>query len=111
MELRTLRYFLEIAREGNMTRAAQRLYLSQPALSRQMKGLEDEMGRTLFIRHSFHIALTQEGMLLRKRAEDILGMVDKTNAQFRDVDGQVGGEGLLGGAEGEGMRRGGEVGA
>ncbi|HIT01216.1 MAG TPA: LysR family transcriptional regulator [Candidatus Enterenecus merdae] len=105
MELRTLRYFLEIAREGNMTRAAQRLYLSQPALSRQMKGLEDELGRTLFIRHSFHIELTQEGMLLRKRAEDILGMVDKTKAEFRDLDGTVGGEVFLGCAESEGMKR------
>lgn len=83
MELRTLRYFLEIAREENMTRAAERLHVSQSALSRQVKSLEEELGKRLFIRHSFRIELTPEGQLLRKRAEDILQMVDKTTEEFQ----------------------------
>lgn len=64
MEIRTLRYFLEAAQEKNMTRAAQRLYVSQSALSKQLKGLEEELGKRLFIRHSFSIELTQGGVLL-----------------------------------------------
>lgn len=69
MELRTLRYFLEAAREENMTRAAENLHVSQPTLSKQLRKLEEELGKQLFIRHSFSIELTKEGMLLRKRAE------------------------------------------
>ena len=67
MEIRTLRYFLETAREGNMTRAAERLAVSQSTLSKQLKLLEEELGKKLFIRHSFSIELTEEGMLLRKQ--------------------------------------------
>ena len=78
MEIRVLRYFLEIARAGNMTRAAETLHVSQPALSKQIKDLEQELGKKLFIRKSTSLSLTDEGMLLRKRAEDILDMVDKT---------------------------------
>ena len=59
MELRALRYFLETAREENMSQAAKRLYVSQSALSRQIKSLEEELGQKLFIRHSFHIELTE----------------------------------------------------
>ena len=76
MELRVLRYFLEIAREGNMTHAAQRLHISQPTLSRQIKDLEEELGKKLFIRSNYSVSLTEEGMLLRQRAEDILDMAD-----------------------------------
>ena len=68
MEIRTLRYFLAIARTENMTRAAEILHVSQPTLSKQMKALEEELGRKLFTRHSFHISLTEEGALLRDRA-------------------------------------------
>ena len=78
MELRTLRYFLAIAREENMTRAAESLHVTQPALSKQMKSLEHELGKKLFVRSNYSIKLTDEGMLLRKRAEDILAMTDKT---------------------------------
>ena len=72
MEIRVLRYFLEVAREGNITHAAERLHISQPTLSKQLKELETELGKKLFVRGNYNVRLTNEGMLLRKRAEDIL---------------------------------------
>lgn len=99
MEIRVLRYFLEIAREGNMTRAAASLHVSQPTLSKQMKELEAELGKKLFRRRSSSISLTSEGMLLRKRAEDILDMVDKTTDEFSALDDITGGEVHIGCAE------------
>lgn len=78
MELRVLRYFLAVAREGTVSGAADFLHLSQPSLSRQLMGLEKELGKTLFLRGSQRIVLTEEGMLLRRRAEEILGLVEKT---------------------------------
>ncbi len=99
MEIRVLRYFLAIAREENMTRAAQRLHISQPSLSKEIKKLEDELGHTLFIRTNKSMRLNDEGMLLRKRAEDILAMVDKTTEEFRQLDSIVGGEIRIGCAE------------
>ena len=83
MEFRVLRYFLEVAREGNITRAAERLHVSQPTLSKQLKDLEGELGKKLFVRSNYSVKLTDEGMLLRKRAEDILEMVDKTADEFK----------------------------
>lgn len=99
MEIRVLRYFLEIAREGNMTRAAEYLHVSQPTLSKQMKDLEAELGKKLFRRGSSSVSLTDEGMLLRKRAEDILDMVDKTTEEFGALDNIAGGEIHIGCAE------------
>ncbi len=99
MEIRTLRYFLETAREENMSRAAERLHLSQSTLSKQLKNLEDELGKKLFVRHSFSIELTEEGMLLRKRAEDLLSMADKITAEFSAMDNIVGGNIYFGCAE------------
>ena len=99
MEIRVLRYFLEIAREENMTRAAERLHVSQPSLSKQMKELEQELGKKLFRRGSASIHLTDEGMLLRKRAEDILAMVDKTTEEFKALDDVTGGDVYIGCAE------------
>lgn len=99
MEIRTLRYFLETAREENMSRAAERMHISQSALSKQLKGLEEELGKKLFIRHSFSIELTEEGMLLRKRAEDLLSMADKITAEFSAMDDIVGGNIYFGCAE------------
>ncbi len=64
MELRTMRYFLAVAREENMTRAAELLHVTQPTLSKQLKALEDELGKKLFMRHSFSLQLTEEGILL-----------------------------------------------
>lgn len=99
MEIRVLRYFLEIAREGNMTRAAEYLHVSQPTLSKQMKDLEQELGKKLFRRSSSSVSLTSEGMLLRKRAEDILDMVNKTTDEFKALDEITGGEIRIGCAE------------
>lgn len=99
MEIRVLRYFIEIAREGNMSRAAERLHVSQPTLSKQMKELEKELGKKLFRRGSASISLTDEGMLLRKRAEDILDMVDKTADEFKSLGEITGGDVYIGCAE------------
>lgn len=104
MEIRVLRYFLEVAREGNITRAAARLHLTQPTLSRQLKALEEELGKKLFVRGSFNIRLTDEGRLLRERAEDILGMVDRTCAEFKAFDDVTGGDLYIGCAESFGIR-------
>lgn len=99
MELRTLRYFLAVAREENMTRAAEFLHVTQPTLSKSLKSLEDELGKKLFVRHSFHIELTEEGVLLRKRAEDLVSMADKIQTEFLSLDDVLGGEIYLGLAE------------
>ena len=104
MEIRVLRYFLEIAREENMTRASERLHVSQPTLSKQMKDLEEELGKKLFRRGSASIHLTDEGMLLRKRAEDILAMVDKTTDEFKALDEITGGDVYIGCAESHQIR-------
>lgn len=99
MELRTLRYFMEIAKEENMTRAAEILHVTQPTLSKQMQSLEKELGKKLFIRHSFSIELTEEGMLLRRRAEDLLSMTDKILEEFSAMDDTIGGNIYFGCAE------------
>ena len=99
MEIRTLRYFLAVAREENMTRAAEFLHVTQPTLSKALKGLEDELGKKLFIRRSFSIRLTEEGVLLRNRAEDLISMADKIEQEFISLDDVSGGELYLGLAE------------
>lgn len=99
MEIRTLRYFLAVAREGNMTRAAETLHVTQPTLSKQMQALEDELGRRLFLRHSFSMELTEEGMLLRRRAEDLVKMADKIAGEFATMNDVTGGDLYLGLAE------------
>ena len=99
MEIRTLRYFLAVAREENMTRAAEILHVTQPTLSKALKSLEDELGKKLFIRHSFSIRLTEEGVLLRNRAEDLICMADKIEQEFISLDDISGGELYLGLAE------------
>ena len=104
MEIRVLRYFLEVAREGNITHAAQRLHISQPTLSKQLKDLEAELGKKLFTRGSFSVHLTDEGMLLRKRAEDILDMVDKTADEFKALGQITGGDIHIGCAESDSIR-------
>jgi len=104
MELRVLRYFLEVARERSITRAAERLHISQPTLSKQLKDLEGELGKKLFVRGSHDVKLTDEGMLLRKRAEDILSMADKTVDEFRSLGEFTGGDVWVGCAESEGIK-------
>lgn len=99
MDIRVLRYFLAVAREESITGAANALHLSQPTLSRQIKDLEEELGQQLLIRKSHRVALTPEGMLLRKRAEEILSMVDKTEAEFHAMGHTVRGDIYIGGGE------------
>lgn len=103
MEIRVLRYFLSVAREQNMTRAAEHLHVTQPTLSKQLKQLEEEIGKKLFIRSNYNIKLTDEGILLRKRAEDILNMVDKTVEEFQSLDDITGGDIYIGAAESNGL--------
>lgn len=99
MEIRVLRYFLAVAREGSITAAANYLHLTQPTLSRQLKDLEEELGQTLLIRKSHRVTLTPEGMLLRKRAEEIIAMVDKTQSEFVSLGNTVSGDVYIGGGE------------
>ena len=99
MEIRTLRYFLAVAREENMTRAAENLHVTQPTLSKQLKPLENELGKKLFTRHSFNIKLTDEGILLRSRAEDLVNMADRIEQEFVALDDISGGDLYLGLAE------------
>ena len=86
METRVLRYFLESARQGSITKAAQLLNVTQPTMSRQLKDLEYELGETLFQRTNYAIKLTPAGELLYKRAEDIIGMIDKTKHDFESFN-------------------------
>ena len=99
MEIRTLRYFLTVAREENMTHAAEILHVTQPTLSKAMKGLEDELGKKLFTRRSFSIRLTEEGVLLRNRAEDLVSMADRIEQEFMSLDDISGGDIYFGLAE------------
>ena len=99
MEIRTLRYFLAVAREENMTRAAGHLHVTQPTLSKALRSLEEELGKKLFLRHSFRIELTEEGLLLRDRAEDLVSMADKIEKEFSSLDDITGGELYFGLAE------------
>ena len=94
-----MRYFLAVAREENMTRASETLHVTQPTLSKALKALEDELGKKLFERHSFSISLTEEGALLRDRAEDLVTMADKIEKEFISLYDITGGELFLGLAE------------
>ena len=105
MVLRVLRYFLGVAREGSMTGAAKTLHVTQPTLSRQLQDLEEELGQQLFIRGSHSLTLTPEGVLLRKRAEEILEMVQKTESEFSSMGNTVAGDVHIGGGETEAMRQ------
>lgn len=104
MELRVLRYFLTIAREGSITNAANVLHVTQPTLSRQIHDLEEELGQRLFVRGSRNMSLTAEGMILRKRAEEIISMVDKTEAEFHSMSNVVSGDIYIGGGETEAVK-------
>ena len=99
MELRHLRYFLTVAREGNVTRAAASLHVTQPTLSRQLADLEQELGRELLVRESRGVTLTDDGMLLRKRAEEIVALADRTEREMMADDSQVEGDVWVGGGE------------
>ncbi|RTE50811.1 LysR family transcriptional regulator [Actinobaculum sp. 352] len=99
MKIRTLRYFAAVAHDSNMTRAAEILGVSQPTLSKQLKALERELGQKLFIRHSFSIELTDEGRLLRDRADDLIRLADRIETEFAALRDITGGDLHLGLAE------------
>ena len=99
MELRVLHYFLTIAREQSISGAAEFLHISQPTLSRQMKDMEDELGKQLFVRSNRKITLTQEGRILRKRAEEILDLVKKTEDEITLQDNVTEGDLYIGAGE------------
>lgn len=104
MEFRVLQYFLAVAREQSISGAADYLHLSQPTLSRQLKDLEEEFGKQLFIRGNRKITLTEEGMLLRKRAEEITELVKKTEDEISASDDMLAGNITIGAAETDGNR-------
>ena len=104
MEIRVLKYFLTVAREGTITGAANVLHLTQPTLSRQLMDLEKELGHKLLIRGKHNVSLTQEGMILRKRAEEIVDMVEKTEAEFQSITDILSGDIYIGGGESDCMK-------
>lgn len=99
MDIRVLQYFLTVAREESITRAAETLRMTQPPLSRQLKDLEDELGKKLLIRGSKKVTLTEDGMLLRKRAEEMIDLMEKTKAELTSSDENISGEIYIGGGE------------
>ncbi len=105
MELRVLQYFLAVAREQNISAAAQSLHLTQPTLSRQLRELEEALGKQLMIRGNRKITLTEEGMLLRKRAEEILELADRTEKEIMQSADTVSGDIYIGTGETDGVRQ------
>ena len=99
MEIRALKYFLTTVREGNITKAAKYLNLTQPNLSRQINILERDIGHKLFERKHNNIELTPEGILLKKRAEEIIDMIEKTRAEFNFTDELIAGDIFIGAGE------------
>ena len=104
MEIRVLEYFVEAAREKNISRAAEKLHVSQPAISKQLKLLEEELGLKLFKRSIYQIELTTEGQLFKRRAEDILEMVHKTKIEFETMKNEVSGDIHIGCAESDSIK-------
>lgn len=104
MELRVLQYFLAVTREQSISGAAESLHLSQPTLSRQLKELEEKLGKQLFIRGNRRISLTEEGMILRKRAEEVMDLIRKTEQEISVTDNHVSGEVFIGAGETDGVR-------
>lgn len=104
MELRELKYFLAVAREESISRAAEALFVTQPNLSRQMQNLEKEIGQQLFIRGTRKITLTETGRLLRKRAEEIIELYEKTEAELSDPITDISGDIYIGGGESYAMQ-------
>ena len=103
MELRVLKYFLVVAREENITRAAALLHVTQPTLSRQLMGLEEELGVKLFRRGKYHVSLTEDGMLLRRRAQEIVELAEKTEQEFQHQEGELAGDISIGTGESNSM--------
>ena len=104
MELRVLRYFLTVVREGSITGAANALHLTQPTLSRQLQDLEKELKQKLLIRGKYKVSLTPEGMILRKRAEEIVELVEKTEEEFNSIKEIISGDIYIGCGETDSMK-------
>lgn len=104
MEIRVLRYFVTVAREENITKAAEKLNITQPTLSRQIHQLEEEFGKRLFKRGNHDIKLTEDGYLLRKRAEEILDLVEKTESEMTSQDEDISGDIYIGAGETDAFR-------
>ena len=104
MEIRVLKYFLTVAREGSITGAANSLHLTQPTLSRQLQDLEKELGQKLLIRGKYKVSLTPEGMILKKRAQEIVDMVEKTEAEFNAFTDVLAGDIYIGCGETDSMK-------
>lgn len=103
MEIRTLKYFVTVAREENITRAAEKIPISQPALSRAIQALEDELGKKLFERGKYSVKLTTDGLELFRDAQEILSLVHKTEAKFK-TPGNIYGDIYIGCAESQAMK-------
>lgn len=99
MELREMKYFLAVAREENISKAAQYLFITQPSLTRQIQNMEKEIGQPLFVRTGRKMVLTETGALLRKRAEEIMSLYEKTEAELLRPDEAVSGDVYIGGGE------------
>lgn len=99
MEIRVLKYFLTVSEIGNITKAANSMHLTQPTLSRQLQELEKELGQKLFIRGNHSVSLTPEGIILRKRAQEIIDLVDKTETEFTSFKDEVMGDIFIGSGE------------
>ena len=99
MEIRGLRYFLMVAREENITKAVEILHITQPTLSRQLIQLETELGTKLFERSSHNIRLTEDGMLLKRRAQELVQLADKTEQEFKRGEEQISGSIAIGSGE------------
>lgn len=104
MEFRVLQYFLAVTREQSISGAAESLHLSQPTLSRQLRDMEEELGKQLFIRSNRRITLTEEGMILRKRAEEITELVKKARDEIALSDETIAGNVSIGAGETDGVR-------
>lgn len=105
LEFRVLQYFLAVTREGNISAAAQSLHLSQPSLSRQLRDLEEELGVTLFVRGSRHIELTEEGHILRKRASEMVHLIELTESEISEVGNNISGILNIGAGESHSMHK------
>ncbi len=104
MEIRVLKYFLAVVREDSITKAANSLHLTQPTLTRQLQDLEKELGQKLLIRGKHKITLTAEGLFLRKRAEEIIEIVEKTESEFHCAKDKISGDIYIGGGETDSMK-------
>lgn len=104
MDIRILQYFLAVTREQSILGAAKSLHISQPSLSRQLKELEKELGKTLFIRSNRHITLTEDGIFLRKRAEEIVSLMQKTTNELMQSNTHIAGDIYIGSGETDNIR-------